>query len=89
VDPRAGLGDMDRENSGPYRDSNSDSSVIQIVSSRYTDYAIPAVIIYYMFWRPQNKINSDEERLIMFRHEDMNPHVTHIRTTERVTTHCI
>jgi hypothetical protein len=31
-----------RENSWPYRDSNSDSSVAQPVASRYTDYAIPA-----------------------------------------------
>jgi hypothetical protein len=28
-----------RENSWPYRDSNSDSSVVQLVASRYTDYA--------------------------------------------------
>jgi hypothetical protein len=31
-----------RENSWPYRDSNSDSSVVQPVASRYTDYTIPA-----------------------------------------------
>jgi hypothetical protein len=31
-----------RENSWPYRDSNSDSSVSQPVVSRYTDWAIPA-----------------------------------------------
>jgi hypothetical protein len=31
-----------RENSWPYRDSNSDPSVVQPVASRYTDYAIPA-----------------------------------------------
>jgi hypothetical protein len=31
-----------RENSSPYRDSNSDPSVVQPVSSRYSDYAIPA-----------------------------------------------
>jgi hypothetical protein len=30
------------ENSWPYRDSNSDPSVVQPVASRYTDYAIPA-----------------------------------------------
>jgi hypothetical protein len=32
-----------RENSWPYRDSNSDSSVVQPVGSRYTDYVIPAL----------------------------------------------
>jgi hypothetical protein len=29
------------EYSGPYRDSNSDPSVVQPVASRYTEYAIP------------------------------------------------
>jgi hypothetical protein len=31
-----------KENSWPYRDSNSDPSVVQPVAGRYTDYAIPA-----------------------------------------------
>jgi hypothetical protein len=31
-----------RENSWPYRDLNSDPSVVQPVASRYTDYAMPA-----------------------------------------------
>jgi hypothetical protein len=35
-----------RENSWAYRDSNSDRSVVQHVSSRYIDYAIPAPKIY-------------------------------------------
>jgi hypothetical protein len=30
------------ENSWPYRDSNSDPSIVQPVASRYTDYAILA-----------------------------------------------
>jgi hypothetical protein len=31
-----------RENSWPYRDSNSDPSVVQPITSRYTDYSIQA-----------------------------------------------
>jgi hypothetical protein len=31
-----------REKSRPYRDSNSDPSVVQLVTSSYTDWAIPA-----------------------------------------------
>jgi hypothetical protein len=34
--------DVEIENSGPYRDSNSESSLIQHVAALYTDYAIPA-----------------------------------------------
>jgi hypothetical protein len=33
------------ENSLPYEDSNSDPSVVQLVTSRYTDYAIPTLYI--------------------------------------------
>jgi hypothetical protein len=40
-----------REKSLPYRDSNSDPSVVQPVPSRYTDYAIPApnfiLLVYF------------------------------------------
>jgi hypothetical protein len=31
-----------RENSSPYRDSNSDPSAVQALTSRYTNYTIPA-----------------------------------------------
>jgi hypothetical protein len=47
VDPRAGLDDLKRTFltlAGlelPYRDSNSNSSVIQPIASCYTDCAIP------------------------------------------------
>jgi hypothetical protein len=37
VDPRAGLDDVEIENSLPYLDSNSDPSVVQPVASRYID----------------------------------------------------
>jgi hypothetical protein len=37
-----------RENSWPYRDSNSDPSVVQPVDSRYTDYAVAARSIQYL-----------------------------------------
>jgi hypothetical protein len=39
-----------RENSWPYRDSNSDPSVVQPVASRYTDYAIPAPANHYTYY---------------------------------------
>jgi hypothetical protein len=41
--PRDGLDDG-REKSWPYRDSNSDPSVVQSVANRYTDCVIPASI---------------------------------------------
>jgi hypothetical protein len=44
VGPWAGLDDVGRENSWPFRDSNSDPSVVQSVASRYIDYAIPIKI---------------------------------------------
>jgi hypothetical protein len=37
VDPRAGVGDMEKWKFLPHRDSNSDLSVVQPVASRYTD----------------------------------------------------
>jgi hypothetical protein len=42
------------ENSWPYRDSNFDTSVVQPVASRYTDYANPAPKF------PSNPINDYE-----------------------------
>jgi hypothetical protein len=35
------------ENSRPYRDSNSDPSVVQPIASRYTDYATQAPCVSY------------------------------------------
>jgi hypothetical protein len=42
VDPRAGVDNVEKTNSGSYWNSNSDPLVVQPVASRYTDYAIPA-----------------------------------------------
>jgi hypothetical protein len=42
VGPRAGLDDVEKRNSWPYQDSNSDPSTDQPIASRYTDWAIPA-----------------------------------------------
>jgi hypothetical protein len=43
VSPRASLDDMDKLISCPYRDSNSDPSVVQLVASRYADSATVAL----------------------------------------------
>jgi hypothetical protein len=43
VGPRAGLDAVEKKkNVWPYWDSNSDPSVVKLVTSRYTDWAIPA-----------------------------------------------
>jgi hypothetical protein len=39
--PKAGL-DVEKKNSRPYRDPNSDPSVVQPAASRNTDCAVPA-----------------------------------------------
>jgi hypothetical protein len=44
VDPRAGLDDVEKRNLLTLRDSNSDPPVVQPVASRYTDYAIRALV---------------------------------------------
>jgi hypothetical protein len=42
VDHRAGLDDVEkRKFSPPYREKNSDLSVVQAVTNLYTDYTIP------------------------------------------------
>jgi hypothetical protein len=45
VGPRADLDERRRENSWPYRDLSSNSSVVQPVASRYTDYATLARVV--------------------------------------------
>jgi hypothetical protein len=37
VDPKAGLDDVEKKKFLPYRNSNSDPSVVKLVASRYTD----------------------------------------------------
>jgi hypothetical protein len=44
---------MEKRNSWPYRDSNSDSSDVQPVASRYADYAIPALCQDSTLWHKQ------------------------------------
>jgi hypothetical protein len=66
VDPRAGLDNVKRK-FFLYRDSNSDPSDVQPVTSRYTNYAIPApgikqypnLIINYAEWT----VNTINERI--------------------------
>jgi hypothetical protein len=49
VDSRVGL-DMEKWKLLPPRDSNSDSSVVQSVASRYTDCAVPAIQFKILSW---------------------------------------
>jgi hypothetical protein len=42
VDPTASLDDLEKKNIWAYWDSNSGPSVVQLVASRYTDYATTA-----------------------------------------------
>jgi hypothetical protein len=45
----------EENNSWPYRDSNSDPSVVQPIASRYTDWAIPLNrVIICVSWRYRN-----------------------------------
>jgi hypothetical protein len=44
VGPRAGLDDVERRKSCPYRDSNCDPSDVQRVTSRYTNLDISVLV---------------------------------------------
>jgi hypothetical protein len=46
------------ENSWPYWDPNSDPSVVQSVTSRYTDYIIPAPGLYCTWLLFNNKVSN-------------------------------
>jgi hypothetical protein len=50
VGPRGGFDDMEKKNSWPYRDSDSEPSVVQPAASRHTDYAIPFLLPYRYIW---------------------------------------
>jgi hypothetical protein len=58
-----------RENSWPYRNTNSDPSVVQLVASRYTDWAIPAYCIGGIFGKEtisQSQTWCTEQQYISF-----------------------
>jgi hypothetical protein len=46
VGPRAGLDTSKRRTPSPRRESNSDNLIVQPIISRYTDWTIPALILY-------------------------------------------
>jgi hypothetical protein len=60
VGPRAGLDEIEKGKCLPYRDSNSDPSVIQPVASCYTDCAIPALSLQAV----QNKVDECKQNLM-------------------------
>jgi hypothetical protein len=48
VSPRTGLDDVEKRETLTLKVLNSDTSTIQHVAGRYTDCAIPALIMYYI-----------------------------------------
>jgi hypothetical protein len=65
VGPRAGLDDVERrENSRPYRYSNSDPSVFQLTPSRHSDCAVLHVNRFGEFAKSRGLCNCVERFLI-------------------------
>jgi hypothetical protein len=60
VGPRPGLDNVEKRKIWPYRDLNSDPSVVQLVASRYTDYAILA---FGVPWRQQAEVVQNNENV--------------------------
>jgi hypothetical protein len=50
VSPKTGLDDAERRASYPCQESNSDSSAVRHVASRYIDCAFPTRIKYFILW---------------------------------------
>jgi hypothetical protein len=75
------------ESSCPHRDTNSDPSVVQPVASRYTDWAIPALLVHgrdteelsnTVFFTTSASVKTHLQVLCLLALDDIGPrHITH------------